>query len=390
MPADPSPCPVCGHETEHLASLGSVPVHVGLLWRSPEAARACPVGDLDLVLCPVCGHVANAAFDPTLLDYTGDYDNALHHSPRFQRWEADLVGELARDLTAGSTVVEIGSGDARFLAEVCRRAGARGVGFEPGHNPARTSELAVGVELTIVADFADPDRVAAHRPDLVVTRHVLEHIPTPGRFLKGLAGVGDGVTFYVEVPDLDFALERRAVEDFMYEHCGYYTPATLAVAARRAGLEVRRAVSTFDGMFAAVTAISGLGGSADGTAAVTEDELARIRTGVQGVADRTVHLAGELARRREAGQRIAAWGGGARTVGLMNLVPEAVDAVDLVVDINPRKQGTYVAGTGQLIAAPATLREHRPDAVWVVNPTYRDEISGMLTDLGVRADVFSV
>ncbi len=385
---------MCDHEgVEPLAHLGSVPVHVGLLWYSADAARSCPRGELDLVLCPRCGHVANAAFDPGLLDYTGDYDNALHHSPSFREWEAGLVRHLAARLGPGGTVVEIGCGDARFLAALCADSGARGVGFEPGHNPERTSELVASAEVSVIADFATPEAVAAHRPDLVVTRHVLEHVPTPGAFLGGLArGLSDGVALYVEVPDLGFALERGAVEDFMYEHCGYYTPLTLARSLRSAGFVVEDARSTFSGMFAAVT------GHLDGaprrpTADDDPDlasEVARIRTAMAAVTARIDRIADELDRRRRRGQKLVAWGGGARTVGLMNLVPGAVDAIDLVVDVNPRKQGTHVTGTGQLIADPRVLVDDPPDAVLVVNPVYRDEIVGMLTDLGVGADVFIV
>ncbi|RME29125.1 MAG: methyltransferase domain-containing protein [Deltaproteobacteria bacterium] len=397
VPGPSLPCPVCAHPVEALASLGSVPVHVGLLWRSPDEARSCPRGDLDLVLCPACGHVANAAFDPTRLDYTGDYDNALHHSPRFLRWEAGLVADLATGLAPGATVVEVGCGDGRFLAQLCRRADLRGVGFEPGFNPVRADAGLDGADVTVVDDFATPEAVAAHAPALVVARHVLEHLPAPGDFLAGMAALAPGVRVYLEVPDLDFALVRGALEDFMYEHCGYYTAVTLGAALRWAGFTVEKAESTFDGMFAAVTATTA-GPAAGGTGgagvpadpAVDPGELERIRSGIAAIEERIERLVAEFARRRRQGQRIVAWGGGARTVGLLNLVAEAALAIDLVVDINPRKQGTFVTGTGHAIRAPSVLSTDPPDAVYVVNPAYRDEITEMLTELGVAADVFSV
>jgi hypothetical protein len=73
----------------------------------------------------------------------------------------------------------------------------------------------------------------------------------------------------------------------------------------------------------------------------------------------------------------------------MNLVP-ASDSIQWVVDINPRKQGTFVAGTGHAIVGPEALQDARPDAVLIVNPVYSDEIAGMLTDLGVDADLISI
>jgi C-methyltransferase C-terminal domain len=61
-----------------------------------------------------------------------------------------------------------------------------------------------------------------------------------------------------------------------------------------------------------------------------------------------------------------------------------------VVDINPRKQGHYVAGTGQTIVGPKRLHAFRPDVVLVMNPLYRREILQALQGLGVRSDVVSI
>jgi len=57
------------------------------------------------------------------------------------------------------------------------------------------------------------------------------------------------------------------------------------------------------------------------------------------------------------------------------------------VDINPRKQGRYVAGTGQRIVPPADLPALQPDFVIIMNANYRDEIGRMLAEIGVEADL---
>ncbi|MFQ5557619.1 MAG: hypothetical protein ACE5GB_08965, partial [Acidimicrobiales bacterium] len=198
---------------------------------------------------------------------------------------------------------------------------------------------------------------------------------------------------YVEVPDLGWALERGAFEDLMYEHCGYYTPITLAHVMGRTGLATVSAKRTFDGLFAAVIATNGpdrpTGTEVSATVAPA-GELHRIRAGARGLVERLERVAAVLGDRHERGQRLVAWGGGARAVGLMNLVTGAANAVERVVDINPRKQGTYVTGTGQPICAPGALVDDPPDAVLVVNPIYRDEIAGMLMEMGVTADLITI
>jgi hypothetical protein len=65
---------------------------------------------------------------------------------------------------------------------------------------------------------------------------------------------------------------------------------------------------------------------------------------------------------------------------------EGQRAIECVVDINPRKQGRYVAGTGQRIVPPEFLRDYRPGVIIVMNPVYRDEIREMTERLGVTAE----
>ena len=64
--------------------------------------------------------------------------------------------------------------------------------------------------------------------------------------------------------------------------------------------------------------------------------------------------------------------------------------IEYVVDINPHKAGTYMAGTGQKIVTPDSLLTYQPDTVIVMNPIYCREISLMLEQLGVNANLIGV
>ena len=62
-----------------------------------------------------------------------------------------------------------------------------------------------------------------------------------------------------------------------------------------------------------------------------------------------------------------------------------IGGIDLAVDVNPHKQGKYLAGTGKRTIAPAELLDVRPDVVIAMNPVYLDEIQASLDALGVAA-----
>ena len=44
----------------------------------------------------------------------------------------------------------------------------------------------------------------------------------------------------------------------------------------------------------------------------------------------------------------------------------------------------YIPGTGQKIVAPEFLKNYKPDYVILANPSYQQEITGMLADLGLN------
>lgn len=388
--ASPLLCAACGlAQAEVVLSLPPVPIHVGLLWKTAQAAQACPKGGMRLALCEHCGYVWNTEFNVSNTHYEQDYDNALHHSPSFAAWERELAESLVqRHSLYRRRVAEIGCGDGRFLSLLCLLGDNVGTGFEPGFNSERASELVSQANVHVLPEFADLDSLRRSDVDFVVARHLLEHIPEPTSLVDSMRdGVRRGGGVYVEVPNLSWTLRRRAFEDFMYEHCGYYTPQTLAHMLARRGFDGVVESSSFEGLFASVEAAV-IDVAPDGRP-ISPGLVDELRTGLRGVRERIAEIDDTLTQLRQAGRRVVAWGGGARAVGLLNLV-KASDAVEFVVDVNPRKQGTFVTGSGHPIVAPAALKVEPPDLVLVINPVYRDEIAGMLTSLGVFADLRTI
>ena len=104
---------------------------------------------------------------------------------------------------------------------------------------------------------------------------------------------------------------------------------------------------------------------------------------------RGAHWNARLAALREDGRRAALWGSGSKAVAFLTAL-EVGEAIECVVDINPRKQGMYMAGTRQRIVPPAFLTDDRPDVVIVMNPVYSDEIRSELLSLGLEPELLSL
>jgi hypothetical protein len=381
-------CSACGSPgTEEFFSVSEVPVHVCVLWTTPEAARSCPRGEITLSFCRECGFIGNKTFEPDLLNYVETYENSLGFSEFFQGY---IRGYAARVIERHSlhdkAIIEIGCGDGEFLSLLCELGGNRGVGFDPSFSPDKAAQLHPSA--TIIPDYytdEHKDQVA----NLIVCRQVLEHVTDPIGFLTELRTrlLGrPGIAFEFEVPNALYTLEQTSLWDVIYEHCTYFTPDSLASTFRLAGFRVLHLEDTYEGQFLSIGAHlspspdqAGTGNGAQRTAEKVDD----FKTGYREKLD---SWRATLTRSASSGRRVALWGAGARGVNFLNLLGVGSE-IGYVVDANPRKHGSYLPGTAHQVRHPRELAEFKPELVIIMNPIYHAEISQSLEELGVKADV---
>lgn len=368
-------CPVC--ETPELTPFlrrSDVPVHQNLLMRDRLAARSIPRGDLALEHCPRCGFVTNSAFAPGLLAYGQEYENTQTASPAFARHVDALVEALVAEGVAGKRVVEVGCGKGLFLERLCVRGGNVGTGFDPSYVGPDT---AADGRARFVRTFYGREH-AATRAEIVVCRHVIEHVPDPVRLLREVRAAVRGApeaVVYFETPALEWILEGTVLWDFFYEHCSYFTEASLRNAFRRAGFEPLALHRVFGGQYLWIKARpSEVGQGLEPAAASEREALERYR---RQEAREMERWEAKLERLSSAG-RLAVWGAGAKGVTFVNLMDRAASRVLCLIDINPAKDGHYAPGTGHPIVSPEAARSFSLSDAILMNPNYLDETRGML------------
>jgi hypothetical protein len=192
---------------------------------------------------------------------------------------------------------------------------------------------------------------------------------------------------FFEVPNSLCPLRDLDVWTLIYEHCSFYTPDSLGYLFRSSGFDVTFLGELYEGIFLGIDVRP-----ADTAAAVPElPQPARtleqyVKDFSRSLQQKTEYWRNRLARLAGEGKRVAVWGAGARGVTFLNMVDPGM-TIGCVVDINPRKEGTFAAGTGQRIVGPSFLPTYRPDVVILMNAIYRHEIEGRLGELGVRASL---
>jgi SAM-dependent methyltransferase len=378
-------CLVCGRPAgKPFVELQDVPVHPNVLWSTPEEARGARRGDISLALCEGCGLIWNTRFDPDVLSYDADYENSLHFSGEFRRYTQELAERLIESHELeGKHVAEIGSGKGEFLSLLCEKAGCTGIGFDPSY--AGESDGRAEGRVTFVRDLFGPDSDLGEA-DLVVSRHVVEHLDDPVGVLDTLRrALGKRrASVYVEVPSAEYLLREDAIWDIIYPHVTCLTASALRNVLARAGFHPREHGYSFGGQYLWVEAS-------------TDPPESQAAAGTNGGASQAVtEFATRMAEKRKlwadrlprllADRPVAVWGAGAKGTTFLNVVAGGA-SIETVVDVNPRKRGKYIPGTGQRIVAAESLVEQGAGTVVVMNPVYSNEIGLMLGRLGLDAEV---
>jgi SAM-dependent methyltransferase len=389
--AEVGKCPNCGvGQMTVFYRLQGVPTNSCILLESAEAARAWPKGEIALASCGHCGFISNAAFDQRLTEYSQRYEETQGFSPTFQRFHHALAEELVeRHGLRSKKVIEIGCGKGEFLHLLCALGENRGLGFDPAYIDAREQQIkAKNVE--VIADYFSP-RYAVKDADFVVCKMTLEHISETGTFLEqireSVAGSDDTIVF-IQVPEATRIFRDCAFEDIYYEHCSYFTAASLASLMETVGFRVLRTAVTYGEQYLTVEARygGGAGTLSRDSSAETAEWLEEVASFPARVAAKITRWRDDIERRVRSGQRVAIWGSGSKGVSFLNTLGVS-ELVSYAVDINPHRQGYFMPGGGQRIVAPDELAALGIDYVVVMNGVYLAEVRAMLQERGLAPEL---
>jgi hypothetical protein len=268
----------------------------------------------------------------------------------------------------GASIVEVGCGKGAFLRKlVMADSTNRGWGFDPSY--VGPDEDLDG-RLKFVRQFYGPG-VSAVPADVVICRHVIEHVADPVALLGAVrAVIGPQTRVFFETPCFEWIIRGRIFWDIFYEHCNYFTVLSLRTAFERAGFAVTGASHVFGGQYLWFEAAA----ANQPAAHYSPDEMVkRAREFSAAISDFERSWRGMVERYRADGL-VALWGAGAKGVTFANLLDADRSLFDCIVDINPRKQGKFTAGTAHPIVSPSELSARGVRHVIVMNPNYHHEI----------------
>ena len=382
-------CPICNDPaTMIFLERRNVPVHQNLVLTDPSAASNVVRGDLVMAVCQVCGFVFNQAFDENLLNYGQSYNNSQECSPIFRTYTDELVDFLVEKRgVQGCRIVEVGCGKGAFLRKLVQVEGSEnhGLGLDPTYEGPLTD---LGGRLRFEKRFYGPD--CANEPaDVVICRHVIEHVPQPLTLLRNvrasLVNSPEARVFF-ETPCVEWILKNQVIWDFFYEHCSIFSPSSIKTAFAIAGFETREVSHVFGGQYLWMEATLGR------ESMPVDHDPGRLPEMAHRFAVEEARLRSawhrQIVQLNEIG-RVAVWGAGAKGVTFASLIDPGCEWIDCLVDLNPSKQGGFVPGTSHPIVDYRELTARDVRSVVVMNENYRSEISDLLSRENIPAKIIA-
>jgi len=366
------------------------PIFHNILWDSREEAISAPTASIRLIYCKKCGLINNMAFEAQLMEYCQAYENSLHFSPRFQKYTEKIANQLIdRYQLHDKNIIEIGCGQGNFLTLLCELGGNRGIGFDPSFTLEKDKADSESSKVTIFPE-AYSKAHAEYEADFFCCRHVLEHIDHPLDFLKQIRNAIDhqnDCVVYFEVPNALYTLRDMGIWDIIYEHCSYFTPESLTNLFIQAGFEPMVVSEQYDGQFLTIEARP----TTPNNNSIYHNEFFSpnnenlIKEFHNGYQEKFNLWQQKFQNYEKEKSRFVIWGAGSKGVTFLNTMNISYRKIEYIIDINSRKHGKFIAGTGQKVVAPDFLKEHQPNVIIIMNPIYYSEIQQAIRDLGINA-----
>ena len=373
-----STCPACGHHVAVSFFSGGQQPLATLGWpKSTEDAKAMTKLPLSFVRCVDCGHVYNREFSYNHVPYS-DHPNLMFNRSRHWSRHLDHVRDLIlSNLPEKPVVVEIGCGTGHLLSNLavgCPQG--RFIGFDPN---AAISDATAAV--TARQALFDP---AVHldeiRPNMVISRHVLEHLLNPLAFVQRLSFAAEWcgwrTKLYLEVPCIDPVFSVNRVNDFYYEHNSHFTVESFTRMLERCVSRIHLIETAYGNevVYGLVTV-----GEKPHRRSYAKESLAFHSQSIR----KKQIIQEQLDQLCSSNQSIAVWGGTGKGAAFINYFEMDAERFPVVVDSDTDKAGTCVPGSGQVIRFRDYLKEHPADVILICTQWRANDIVAEINECDI-------
>jgi 2-polyprenyl-3-methyl-5-hydroxy-6-metoxy-1,4-benzoquinol methylase len=291
------------------------------------------------------------------------------------------------NLDANSLVAEIASNDGYLLQWFVQKS-IPVLGIDPAANVAKAAqEKGVRTEVEFFGKNTAIKLAKKYgKADLLLGNNVLAHVPDINDFVAGMKEMlNTSGVITMEFPHLQRLIEENQFDTIYHEHFSYLS----FVAVNR--IFAQHAITLFD-----VEELPTHGGSLRIYGKHAEDTSKEVTNHVAELLKREIDLGFEslefysrfeekvketkrkildfLIQAKRDGKSVAGYGAPGKGNTLLNYCGVRTDFIDYTVDMSPHKQGNFLPGTHIPILHPNTIKETKPDYVFILPWNLKEEI----------------
>ena len=262
--------------------------------------------------------------------------HSIKRDPNYLHWLATSI----KNLSEKGQIIEIGCNNGELL-DLLDNGNYSIIGIDPTiHSTSKSKHI------TLRKDFWNKEFVSKNKeylfPDVIVARHVLEHIPNYDDFMIDIGTVAkDSTHLIIEVPDFQVNLKSNDVTPIFSEHIHYFTLPGLQKIMNKHGWYINNfhRNSYWGGTLILFLSRNGEVHNFNETASLIREAAINFQTGL----DRNNKcIIAELTDRRQAlGKGVAMLGIGNRALHLLAILPKDLP-VDYYLDNDPTKKDMII------------------------------------------------
>lgn len=384
-------CPLCnGFDCIKILEFENVPILQNVILESQEEASAFLKDSISLYLCKNCNNLFNNAFKDYKL-YGIKYDNSQNNSDSFIKYMNNVIEFVkANTILDGKQILEIGCGQGDFLKLLSKDIACECFGFDPSFKQ-NSQEFK---NIKFFKEFFDKNAIERFEEkfDLIIMRHIIEHIQYPGEMLDFLQeSLEEKGKIYIEIPDLDYIVENNSFFDIIYEHCNYYNAESISNLLKKHNFEIISIQYSFMNQYLCLIAQkSKKPDNQDKILYNSQHKLEESLLGFAQNADSIIQRVSKFIMDKSKLGKVCLWGAGAKGMMCCNIFDLDNKYIDSVVDIRENKHNTYIAGTGHVVIKPQEILSRKIRCVIILNRNYACEIVAMIKNIDLSIEIFEI
>ncbi|MHB1126199.1 MAG: class I SAM-dependent methyltransferase [Bacillota bacterium] len=392
-------CVICGGQMIGLPTFEDFPVYLHPVPKTVKEKINSENGrstcSLQFMICSQCGHARQKnQIESTVLSsiYREYYTYpSVFHSGIGKEQPDHFVEVLFNNersyLKQPTRVVEVGGYDGYLLDRLNSelREGSEILLIEPSDKGA---EIAKAHGINVIREFFMPGLLNDNYADLLISRHLIEHIDHPDDFFSACfqSIIPQGL-LVIETPSGDYHLDNGLIEPYHTEHTHVFTEESLKTIMERNGFRVAWAnLNPYGNMIVA----------AYKDAAKAQNRIFHTAINYK------IQIEGALSRRANSIKKlhgwiegidknypIVVWGAGSYGASLYSVFGVDQNRVSFYVDKDRRKWGSEFVSSSHQIMEPQSIMELGIKHVLIAS-TYSKAIKEELRQLSADIQSFSL